>query len=207
MLTCIRAIAAVAGGISKVHPNHRPFSLVDPDISFPYVEHQKVSLAVLFVVALIAPAILIAFIALIFVPGPSQSKQMSRSQTWRLKLWEWNAGWMGLALSCAATALFVESLKSLVGKPRPDLISRCDPDLTNASNFVLGGVNDRISEGTLVSWTICRQTDLANLNDGFQSFPSGHASCELSQRAALAGIIILVEAVNLRLSDSTVMLY
>ncbi|KAL8824008.1 MAG: hypothetical protein Q9191_005370 [Dirinaria sp. TL-2023a] len=175
VLTRIRAIAAVAGGVSKVHPNHRPFSLVDPDISFPYVEHQKVSMGVDFVVALVAPAILIALIALIFIPGISQSKQMSRSQTWRLKLWEWNVGWMGLALSCAVTALFVESLKNLVGKPRPDLISRCDPDLANASNFVLAGVNDRISEGTLVSWTICRQTDLAILNDGFESFPISFA--------------------------------
>ena len=171
-------MAAVAGGFSVIHPNHRPFSLVDPDISFPYVHHQKVSMAVLFVVALVAPAVLIILITLVFVPGSSYSKQLSRTQIWRLKIWEWNAGWMGLALSCAVTAVLVEALKNLVGKPRPDLISRCDPDLANASNFVLGGVIDRISEGALVSWTICRQPDSGILNDGFESFPSGHSSCK-----------------------------
>ena len=87
-------------------------------------------------------------------------------------------GWMGLALSLATTALITNGLKNLVGHPRPDLIARCNPDLANGPRFVLGGVNDNISEGTLVSWTICRQTDMSILKDGFQSFPSGHSSCE-----------------------------
>lgn len=100
---------------------------------------------------------------------------------------------MGLALSLATTAVFVEGLKSLVGKPRPDLIARCDPDLTNAAEFVLGGVNDRISEGTLVSWTICRQSDMGTLDDGFKSFPSGHASCKSFYSSSAAVIFLFVE--------------
>lgn len=73
------------------------------------------------------------------------------------------------------TVFLVNGLKLLLGKPRPDLLARCDPDLANAAAYVLGGVNDRISEGTLVSWTICRNTDTKVLEDGFQAFPSGHA--------------------------------
>ena len=85
---------------------------------------------------------------------------------------------MGLALSCAVTTLFTNALKLLVGRPRPDLLSRCDPNLSEISSHVLGGIRDQISEGTLVSWTICLQTNHGILKDAFQSFPSGHASCK-----------------------------
>ena len=86
--------------------------------------------------------------------------------------------WMdGSRLGYAVTALFTNALKLLVGKPRPDLLSRCVPNLTDVTSHVLGGISDQISEGTLVSWTICQQTDRGKLKDGFQSFPSGHASC------------------------------
>lgn len=167
----------MAGTLTYVHPNRRPFSLVNPEISFPYVEKEKVSNGTLFGVSLGAPAALIVLISLIFVPGRSVSKKATKSQLWRRKLWEWNVGWLGLALSLAVTTFLVDGLKVLIGKPRPDLLARCDPDLTNASAYVLGGVNDRISEGTLVSWTICRQPNNSILEDGFQAFPSGHASC------------------------------
>ena len=162
-----------------IEPNHRPFSLVDPDISFPYVKHQKVSTSVLFVVSLVAPAILIALVSLVFVRGPTAREPWSKAQVWRKKLWEWNVGWMGLALSCAITALFTNALKLLIGRPRPDLLSRCNPILSEISSHVLGGIRDQISEGTLVSSTICQQTNHGLLKDGFQSFPSGHASCKL----------------------------
>ena len=168
----------MAGALTYVHPNHRPFSLVDPDISFPYVEKEKISTGTLFSLALVVPAVFIVLISLLFVPGRQFSKQVSKSQLWKRRLWEWNVGWLGLALSLAVTALFVDGIKVLIGKPRPDLLARCDPDLANASAYVLGGVNDRISEGTLVSWTICRSTNKSILEDGFQAFPSGHASCK-----------------------------
>ena len=166
----------MAGALALVHPNRRPFSLVDPDISFPYVPKEKVSSGTLFAVSIVAPAVLITLISLIFVPGRNFSKQLSKSQLWRRKVWEWNAGWLGLALSLAVTTLLVDGLKILMGKPRPDLLARCDPDLPNAAAYILGGVNDRISEGTLVSWTICRQANKKLLEDGFQAFPSAHAS-------------------------------
>ena len=104
----------------------------------------------------------------------------SKSQVWKKKLWEWNVGWMGLGLSCAVTALFTNALKLLIGRPRPDLLSRCVPNLAEISSHVLGGISDQISEGTLVSSTICQQTKHDILKDGFQSFPSGHASCKLT---------------------------
>ena len=94
---------------------------------------------------------------------------------------------MGLALGCAVTALFTNGLKLLIGKPRPDLLSRCNPDVTNISSHILGGFNDQVSEGSLVSWTICQQPNPGMLKDGFQSFPSGHSSCKLLNRRAKSG--------------------
>lgn len=88
---------------------------------------------------------------------------------------------MGLALGFAITVLFTNGLKTLMGKPRPDLLSRCNPNLSEASSYVLGGFNNEVSDGALVSWTICQQTDRGVLADGFQSFPSGHASCKFDE--------------------------
>ena len=103
------------------------------------------------------------------------------SAIYRLKLWEWHTGWLGLALALATTLLFTEGMKNMFGKPRPDLLSRCDPDLANIARSAVGGFGNRLTEGiTLVSSTICRQRNQGILNGGFKSFPSGHASCNKS---------------------------
>lgn len=51
-----------------------------------------------------------------------------------------------------------------MGRPRPDIINRCQPPTDLVANPQFG----------LTSWTVCTRTDL--LKDGFRSFPSGHAS-------------------------------
>ena len=89
---------------------------------------------------------------------------------------------MGLALALASAFMITQGMKNLFGKPRPDLLSRCQPDLDASSiaNHTLGGFGDPVlSGGVLVAWQICQQSDRAMLDDGFQSFPSGHASSEL----------------------------
>ncbi|KAL9116496.1 MAG: hypothetical protein Q9187_006978, partial [Circinaria calcarea] len=174
----IIVIAIVGGLFSKISPNRRPFSLVDSTIAFPYSE-EKVSTVTLALVCLVAPAIIIIPICLIFVPGPTVSKDVPKSLRWRRKLWEWNTAWLGLALALASAFFLTQGSKNLFGKPRPDLLSRCDPDLANFQNFVLGqrGPGEGFGGGALlVSWQICRQTNRAILNDGFSSFPSGHSS-------------------------------
>ena len=172
-------IAIVGGLFTKFSPNHRPFSLTDPTISFPYVVHDKISTLTLVLVALVAPAIILALVCLIFVPGPTVSASTPKSLLWRRKLWEWQTAWLGLALALASAFFFTDAMKSLFGKPRPDLLSRCDPDLANIQRYVVGGFGSRVAGGIeLVSWKICRQSDLSILNDGFVSFPSGHSSCK-----------------------------
>jgi hypothetical protein len=80
-----------------------------------------------------------------------------------------------------------------VGRPRPDLISRCLPRV---------GASDQVPFG-LSTHHICTTTNKLRLDDGFkvclphisdmypadfvQSFPSGHSSCMSPQRIAHLG--------------------
>ncbi|THZ09085.1 acid phosphatase/Vanadium-dependent haloperoxidase [Aureobasidium pullulans] len=172
----IIAIAAVGGGISFITPYHRPFSLVDLAISYPYVDHDVISNAALVLISLIAPAIIIVIVTALFVPAFSRSTIRDK-RYWQRKLWEFNAGWMGLALSYALALFVTQGIKNLLGKPRPDLLARCQPDLTDIAAHVVGGYGQDISQRwTLVSSSICTQTDKKRLDEGFRSFLSGHSS-------------------------------
>lgn len=92
---------------------------------------------------------------------------------------------MGLGLSLAVAFMITNGTKNLVGRPRPDLLARCDPDLSRLLNSTVGGVGNQVDEGiNLVSWTICRNPG-STLDDGFRSFPSGHSSCKLLVRQDL----------------------
>lgn len=169
-------IIIVSAGIGVVFsiqtPNKRPFSLANPEISYPYVHNEKISTAVLGVCALAIPAAIIFLICFLLVPGPTVSKSIPKALRWRRKLWEWHTGWLGLCLSLAAAFLITNGMKNLFGKPRPDLLSRCMPDIANAAKYTLGGYlgTDVVSAG------ICTNTDKSMLDDGFRSYPSGHAS-------------------------------
>lgn len=155
----------------------RPFSLVDQNISYPFTHKEKVPNLLLVAIVVLAPAIIIFLVCLLFVPGPTVDRRTSRAKIWRRKLWEWNTGWLGLALGLATAFLVTNGMKNLFGKPRPDLLSRCDPDLSRIRENAVGGLGSDVNGGFyLVSHTICR--DRTILDDGFRSFPSGHASCK-----------------------------
>lgn len=86
---------------------------------------------------------------------------------------------MGLALSLATAFMLTQGMKLIFGKPRPDLLDRCQPDYENVQRYATGGYGQDISpRWVLVTSKICQQTDMDILNDGFKSFPSGHASCK-----------------------------
>jgi diacylglycerol diphosphate phosphatase/phosphatidate phosphatase len=70
---------------------------------------------------------------------------------------------LGLAISLLLTALITDIIKNFVGRPRPDLVSRCDPQP--------GTLKDE-----LVTIAICTETEHHKLHDGWRSFPSGHSS-------------------------------
>lgn len=112
-------LAAVVGGIfSIITPNKRPFSLVDPDISFPYVTKEKISTATLVLCGLVAPVVIIFLITIFLVPGPTVPKSIPKGLIWRRKLWELHTGWLGLGLSLVTAFLITNGMKNLFGKPR-----------------------------------------------------------------------------------------
>ncbi|CAM1507282.1 Fc.00g069230.m01.CDS01 [Cosmosporella sp. VM-42] len=176
-------VAGIAAVLGHIEPNKRPFSLVDPDISFPFTEHETVPPWLLLVLNAAVPIVIVTVVSLIFVPGPTVPKDTPKALIWKRKLWELHVGLLGLALALVAAWFFTESMKNMFGKPRPDLLSRCDPDIKNAAKYVIGGFIGETMNGQLYSAKICQQKDSAKLNDGFRSYPSGHSS------SAAAGLI------------------
>ncbi|KAJ6142858.1 Phosphatidic acid phosphatase type 2/haloperoxidase, partial [Penicillium samsonianum] len=190
----IIGIALIGYGFYKQSPNHHPFSLTDPTISYP-LSKETVTNTTLIIVGLFAPAIIIFLLSWLLVPAKATSSSTPTSssnpnplaaQYIRRKFWEWNVGWMGLALAVASTWSATQGLKALIGKPRPDLLARCNPDLARIAEFTVGGLGESVrGAATLVSWEICRDQSNSLRLDGFASFPSGHASF------SFAGLIYL----------------
>ncbi|KAF2653947.1 acid phosphatase/Vanadium-dependent haloperoxidase [Lophiostoma macrostomum CBS 122681] len=175
--------------IDKVHPFHQPFALENYTLHYPFAEKERIPVPFLVVICVGAPAVIIAFYTLV-IDGifshsavmPANSRGVRRlTGRYRLKdrLWELNCGILGLGLSVAFAFTVTGALKNAIGKPRPDLIDRCDIDWTKVV-WSRGGNNM-----TLQTVDICSQKDDAKLQDGFKSFPSGHSS------TAFAGLFYL----------------
>ncbi|EHA57931.1 hypothetical protein MCOR27_007125 [Pyricularia oryzae] len=169
-------VAGIGGWLGILPPNHRPFQLENHNISFPFTEKETVPMVLAAILNTGLPIIIVSFIALVFVPGSTVPPGTPKSMIWRRKLWELHTGLLGLALSVVGAWFVTNAMKNMFGKPRPDLISRCQPDLENVAKYVVGGIANTTSNGQLVSHLICKNPDSAQLEDGFRSFPSGHSS-------------------------------
>jgi hypothetical protein len=150
----IVAAAVVAAVFSTITPNKRPFSLNNAEISYPFVTKEKISTATLVICGLVAPAAIIFIVCLFLVPGPTVPKSTPKALIWRRKLWEWHTGWLGLGLSLAAAFLITNGMKNLFGKPRPDLLSRCNPDLLNIGKYAVGGFPNALEGFNVVAAAI-----------------------------------------------------
>ncbi|KAF1808031.1 acid phosphatase/Vanadium-dependent haloperoxidase [Eremomyces bilateralis CBS 781.70] len=131
-----------------VEPFHRLFSLEDVAIQFPHATKERVPVPWLFVYAGAVPLLLIIAILLAF----DRNKHKAHVTL------------LGFFISLIMTSLVTDTIKNAVGRPRPDLISRCVPGKNSAE----------LSK--LVSFRVCTQTNSHILHDGFRSFPSGHSS-------------------------------
>lgn len=61
------------------------------------------------------------------------------------------------------TTFLTDIVKNAVGRPRPDLLDRCQAKAGTPGDI-------------LVDYTVCTQKNRHRLDDGFRSFPSGHSS-------------------------------
>lgn len=71
------------------------------------------------------------------------------------------------------TSFITDVIKNEVGRPRPDLLSRCKPEAGTP-------------EHSLVNIEVCTDPNYAKLQDGWRSFPSGHSSFAFSGLGFLA---------------------
>lgn len=114
---------------------------------------------------------------MLLVPGRTAARGTSTALKWRRKFWEWNTGWMGLGLSLAGSFMVTQGLKNLMGKPRPDFLSRCDPDVSLISQYAVSGLGALVDNAPImVDYRICRNQSKFVMIDGFAAWPSGHAS-------------------------------
>ncbi|KAA8650793.1 phosphatase PAP2 family protein [Aspergillus tanneri] len=70
---------------------------------------------------------------------------------------------LGFFVALMLTSLLTDIIKNTVGRPRPDLISRCIP-------------RKGTPEDSLINWKVCTQSNQHVLQEGWRSFPSGHSS-------------------------------
>ena len=80
---------------------------------------------------------------------------------------------LGLAITILLTCFITDVIKDAVGRPRPDLVARCKPDMSAPQH-------------ELVTIEVCTETDHHTLHDGWRSFPSGHSSFAFSGLGYLA---------------------
>ena len=181
------AFFGLAGGFHYIDGigSRHAFSLQDPSISFPYTE-DLISNAMLYVASVVLPAIIIAAICLIAVPFPGSpsAKRLAKGALWRRRVWELNAGWLGLGLAALGAIAITNGLKVATGKPRPHLLAVCDPDLSPEAiaRWRVGGLGTSLDSATpiIVTWRICKNTNKGEMENAFSSWPSGHASTSWS---------------------------
>ena len=152
--------------LDAIEPFHQHFSLNNFTLQYPFATKERVSVGLLFFLVVLVPAAIIAFYTLLLDGRFSHQKGTFRFKD---RLWELNCGILGLLLASGTAFVITGALKNATGKPRPDIIDRCQPAAGSVDSPIFGLSNS----------TICTQTDHAILKDGFRSFPSGHSSCKL----------------------------
>ncbi|KAL4779783.1 phosphatidic acid phosphatase type 2/haloperoxidase [Aspergillus varians] len=131
----------------SVTPFHQMFALDNKAIQYPFATVERVPvLWSIFYAGVIPFAILLIWAAML---RPSPHKVQVTI--------------LGFLTAIMLTSLLTDIIKNAVGRPRPDLVSRCLP-------------RKGTPESTLVLWTVCTQSNGHILQEGWRSFPSGHSS-------------------------------
>ncbi|MCJ1463878.1 hypothetical protein MMC07_002487 [Pseudocyphellaria aurata] len=136
------------------------FSLDNIAIQFPHATVERVPTSWNIVYAGFLPLFILALWAAVSQPGVHKA----------------HVTILGLFISLMLTSFLTDIVKNSVGRPRPDLISRCKPRNDTAQHV-------------LVTIEVCTETDHHTLHDGWRSFPSGHSSFAFSGLGYLALVL------------------
>ncbi len=159
------ATTAISLALTRVNPDSSNFSVLDLSISNPHREHPKVPLWLLITLAVLVPAV-IMFIVSLWTGSASRSVHQ---------------GLLGLGVSLGLASVIL-NVKNLAGKPRPDFLAICVPDLDSIEASTVGGFGQSVSPlWVIVNRSICKEADYNMLNDGLRSFPSGYATGKIDQ--------------------------
>ncbi|KAG1451232.1 hypothetical protein G6F46_010300 [Rhizopus delemar] len=146
--------------IDTLPPFHREFSIHDTTLMHYYTENQMVPIWLLTVIALVVPMVIIGVISLYF----------------RSSWVDFHSGLLGLGLALSMTIMMTDVIKIGVGRPRPDMLDRCQPP---------EGIENPPLH--LLNYTICTSDHFTyKFKDGFKSFPSGHSSFSFAGLGYLA---------------------
>eukprot|EP01025_Chloroclados_australasicus_P017908 TRINITY_DN1919_c0_g1_i1.p1 TRINITY_DN1919_c0_g1~~TRINITY_DN1919_c0_g1_i1.p1 ORF type:complete len:308 (-),score=19.06 TRINITY_DN1919_c0_g1_i1:2603-3442(-) len=145
---CLIVLAILAGIANRMPPFHRFIEEHEMyNYMYPYHTYQTVPAWVLIIVTLI-PALCVFVIF-------RQLNKINNTGLYRAII--------GLIMSFLFTTVVTESLKNLVGRPRPHYFRRCFPD-----------GNAPYAADSLLGYPNC------DVIDAHRSFPSGHASGSMS---------------------------
>ncbi|KAG8813838.1 hypothetical protein FRC17_001403 [Serendipita sp. 399] len=158
-----------ANAISHRSPYEQFFSVLDASISFPKDVDEKVTKSMVYIYTFVLPLAVLLGINLAY--GPGTVKQ-------RFVLLNYSV--LGLGTSVVFAQLLTEYIKLVVGRPRPDFLSRCEPDAARVQE----ALNSTIVK--LFDSTVCKTTNSRDLKDGFRSFPSSHSSMSFAGLAYLS---------------------
>ncbi|KAF1349789.1 phosphatidic acid phosphatase type 2/haloperoxidase [Delphinella strobiligena] len=161
-LAILITLHILSGLFIFTEPFHRMFSLDDRRIQYPHADPEHVPVVWLLIYACVVPAAIITVWSLAFFKPHKAHVTM-----------------LGFAISILLTLFITDIIKNAVGRPRPDLISRCVPVSWECSR-------SGTPEHELITWERCTQTDHHLLHDGWRSFPSGHSSLSFTGFGYLA---------------------
>ncbi|KAK6359391.1 hypothetical protein TWF696_000551 [Orbilia brochopaga] len=160
----------------------RPFNPYDPAFSFPY-HGDTVSVTLLVILAVLVPAVIILLCCLLAprsaLPALANNPNAPASLVWKHKLLNWNRAWLGLGLTLALGYFISNCLKNVFGKPRPHMITVCQPDWNKVAAIVKStrtGPQGVLAWNPILTSEICTTTDHDRLSEAFRSFPSGHTT-------------------------------
>ncbi|RDB24140.1 Phospholipid phosphatase 5 [Hypsizygus marmoreus] len=152
-------LAALFFSLDKVDGYQRVFSLEDTSLRHPYAIHERVPNVALYFICFVTPLLIQPIINFFTI------------RSW----WDLHNATLGLVLGLALTGSITQFSKITVGRPRPDIVDRCQPPV--------GFIDPPFG---LTNATICTQIDRTIIRDGFRSFPSGHSSLSFAGLGFLA---------------------